>query len=87
MGNSVGNLAGNVVGNLAVNAVGNSERNTTGQGRGGKAFLRKAVIGGNLALRMGDGELNNQHPVQEIWWEILWEILQEILQEILWEIL
>ena len=38
---------------------------------------------------MGDAELTNQHPAQEIWleilWKILWEILWEMLQEILWE--
>ena len=55
MGNSVGNSVGNFVGN------------SVGQGGGGKAYLRKAVIGGNLAFGMGDGELTNQHQAQEIW--------------------
>ena len=36
---------GNLVGNLAGNAV--------GQGGGDKAYLRKAVIGGNLAFGIG----------------------------------
>ena len=53
----------------------------------GGVLIRKAVIGGYLAFGMGDGELANQHPIQEIWWEILQEILWEILQEMLWEIL
>ena len=38
-------LWGNAVGNLAGNAV--------GQGGGDKAYLRKAVIGGNLAFGIG----------------------------------
>ena len=67
------------MGNVAGNAVGNSAR----QGGRGKAILRKAAIGGNLAFGMGDGELTNQHPAQEIWWEILWVMLQEILGKIL----
>ena len=49
------------------------------------------MIGGNLAFGMGDGEITNQHPAQEIWQEILQEILRdilwEILREMLWEIL
>ena len=45
------------------------------------------MIGGNLAFGMGDGELTNQHPAQEIWREILQEILWEILQEMLREML
>ena len=61
--------AGNLGGNSAVNAAGNSAGNAAGQGGGGKAYLRKAVIGGNLAFAMGDGELTNQHPAQEICWE------------------
>ena len=48
-GNSVGNLAGNSVGNL----VGNSAGNAVGQDGGEKAYLRKAVIGGNLAFGIG----------------------------------
>ena len=51
--------------------MGNPVGNSVGQGGGEKAYLRKAVIGENLAFRMGDGELTNQHPAQEIWWEIL----------------
>ena len=45
MENLVGNAAGNSAGNLAGNAV--------GQGGGDKAYLRKAVIGGNLAFGIG----------------------------------
>ena len=30
-------------------------------------LFTKAVIGGNLAFGMGDWELTNQHPAQEIW--------------------
>ena len=72
--------AGNLAGNSAVNAAGNSVGNAAGQGGRGKAYLRKAVIGGNLAFAMGDGELTNQHPAQQICWKILWEILQEIFR-------
>ena len=67
--------------------MGNSVGNGAGQGGDEKAHLRKAVIGGNLAFVMDDGELTNQHPALEIWWEILWEVLWQILWEILWEIL
>ena len=35
------------------------------------------MIGGNLVFGMGDGEITNQHPVQEILQEILWEILRD----------
>ena len=42
-----------------------------------------AVIVGNLAFGMGDGELTNQHPAREILQEILWKMLWEILLEIL----
>ena len=42
-----------------------------------------AVIGGNLAIGMGGGELTNQHPA----WEILQEMLSKMLWEIQWEIL
>ena len=35
--------------------------NSAGHGGGEKAYLRKAVIGGNLALKQGGGE----HPAQE----------------------
>ena len=66
VGNSVGNLAGNAVGNSLGNAVGNS----MGQGGGGKAYLTKTVIWGNLAFGMGDGELTNQHPTHPILQEI-----------------
>ena len=45
MGNAAGNLVGNAVGNLMENAV--------EQGGGDKAYLRKAVIGGNLAFGIG----------------------------------
>ena len=45
----MGNLAGNSVGNFVGNAVGN----LAGQGGGDKAYLRKAVIGGNLAFGVG----------------------------------
>ena len=38
-----------------------------------------AVIGGNLAFGMGDGELTNQHSAWEIWQKLLWEILWEML--------
>ena len=41
MGNFVGNVVGNVVGNAV------------GQGGGGKAYLRKALIGGNSAFGIG----------------------------------
>ena len=62
-----------------------------GQDGRDKAYLRKAVIGGNLAFGMGDGKITNQHLaweiLQEILWEILWKILGEMLWEILWEIL
>ena len=34
----------------------------------GEHLFNKAMIGGNLAFGMGDGELTNQHPD----WEILW---------------
>ena len=44
-------------------------------------LLIKVVIGGNLAFGMGDGEITNQHPAQEIWWEILWEMLREFLRD------
>ena len=43
------------------------------------------MIGGNLAFGMGDEEITNQHPAQEIWGEILWEILKKMLWEILWD--
>ena len=39
-------------------------------------LFNKAVIGGNLAFGMGDGELTNQYPAQEI--------LREILGEMTW---
>ena len=39
------------------------------------------MIGGNTAFGMGDGELTNQHPAQEILWEILREMLWEMLQD------
>ena len=45
----MGNLAGNSVGNF----VGNAAGNLAGQGGGDKAYLRKAVIGGNLAFGIG----------------------------------
>ena len=45
----VGTPVGNSVGNLVGNAAGNS----AGQGGGEKAYLRKAVIGGNLAFGIG----------------------------------
>ena len=48
-----------------------------------KNLFKKAVIGGNLAFGMGDGE----HPALQILWEMLWEILWDILQEMLWEVL
>ena len=71
--------------------VGNITDNSVGQGEGKKVYLRKAVIGGNLAFGMGDGEVTNHDAAWKIWWEILQEILQEMLREILrkmlWEIL
>ena len=42
MGNAVENLVGNAAGNLVGNVV--------GQGGGDKVYLRKAMIGGNLAF-------------------------------------
>ena len=45
-----------------------------------------AVIGGNLAFGMGNGELTNQHPAREIFQEMLWK-MWEIQWEMLWEIL
>ena len=36
----------------------------------GKNLFNKAVIGGNLAFVMGDGELTNQHPAGEMPQEI-----------------
>ena len=53
-----------------------------GQDGRDKAYLRKAVIGGNLAFGMGDGKITNQHLAWGILREILREILQETLQEI-----
>ena len=50
---SLGNFAGNSAGNLAGNAVGNLVGNAAGQGGGDKAYLKKAVIGGNLAFGIG----------------------------------
>ena len=44
---------GNLVGNLAGNSAGNLVGNVAGQGGGDKAYLRKAVIGGNLAFGIG----------------------------------
>ena len=49
MGNSVGNLVENSAGNLVGNAAGNA----LGQSGGEKAYLRKAVIGGNLTFGIG----------------------------------
>ena len=86
MENSVANLVGNSARN-AVGSVMENARNSVRQGGFGKAFSRKAFIGGNLAFGMGDGKLTNQHPAQEIWWEILWQILWEMFWEISWETL
>ena len=48
-------------------------------------IIRDRVEGKNLFKSdLGDGELTNQYPAQEILWEIPLEVLQEILQEILW---
>ena len=70
VGNSVGNAAGNSVGNATGNSVlnsaGDSVGDSMGEGAIGKSYLRKAVIGGNLAFGMGDGQLKNQHPAQDI---------------------
>ena len=52
-GNLVGNATGNFAGNLVGNSVGNLVENAAGQGGGDKAYLRKAVIGGNLAFGIG----------------------------------
>ena len=49
----MGNLVGNAAGNLAGNTAGNFVGNLVGQGGGDKAYLRKAVIGGNLAFGIG----------------------------------
>ena len=49
MGNATENFVGNSAGNLA----GNAEGNSVGQGGGEKAYLRKAVIGRNLAFGIG----------------------------------
>ena len=84
----MGNLVGNSAGNLMENAAGNSARNAGGNlmgnlagnpvGGGKEAYLRKAVIDGNLAFGMDDGELTNQHPVgNAILWEILWDMVKE----------
>ena len=53
MGNLAGNLVGNAVGNLVGNLAGNLVGNAAEQGRGDKAYLRKAVIGGNLSFGIG----------------------------------
>ena len=53
LGNFVGNSAGNAAGRAARNLVRTSARNSAEQGGGNKAYLRKAVIGGNLALGIG----------------------------------
>ena len=45
----MGNLVGNAVGNLVRNLVGNAVVQVGGE----KAYLRKAVIGGNLAFGIG----------------------------------
>ena len=72
-----------------------------GQGRGEKANLRKAVIGGNLAFGIGwwgDNQSGSslENLAGKSCGKILWEIvvgkscrklLRKILQEILWEIL
>ena len=50
---SLGNLVGNSAGNVARNSVGNAAGNSMGQGEGEKAYLRKAVIGENLAFGIG----------------------------------
>ena len=47
------NLAGNLSENSVVNVAGNLVGNVAGQGGGDKAYLRKAVIGGNLAFGIG----------------------------------
>ena len=49
----MGNLVGNAAGNLAGNSAGNLMGNAAGQGGGDKAYLRKAVIGGNLPFGIG----------------------------------
>ena len=49
----MGHLAGNSARNLVGNSVGNLAGNAVGQGGGDKAYLRKAVIDGNLAFRIG----------------------------------
>ena len=49
----MGNLAENSVGNLAGNSAGNLAGNSVGQGVWEKAYLRKAVIGGNLVFGIG----------------------------------
>ena len=49
----MGNLVGNAAGNLVENSAGNLVGNAVGQGGGEKAYLRKAVIGGNLAFGIG----------------------------------
>ena len=53
VGNSVGNLVGNSVANLAGNFVGNAVGNLVGQGGREKAYLRKAMLGENLAFGIG----------------------------------
>ena len=50
---SLGNLAGNLAGNSVGNLVGIFVGNVAGQGGGDKAYLRKTVIGGNLAFGIG----------------------------------
>ena len=50
-------LLGNLVGNSVGDSVADSVADSVGEGAGGKAYLRKAVIGGNLAFGMGDGQL------------------------------
>ena len=53
VGNAVGNAAGNLAGYSAGNLVGNVAGNAVVQDGGHKAYLRKAVIGGNLAFGIG----------------------------------
>ena len=53
LGNLVGNLARNLAGNLVGNLAGNAVGNSAGQGGWEKAYLRKAVICGNLAFGIG----------------------------------
>ena len=37
----------------------------------GNNLFNKALIGGDLVFKLGDGELTNQHPA----WKMLWEML------------